>query len=79
VTIKIFLNISSLFSFLVCISRSPKNTKEKPSRSRKQSQSPSDSSDSDGKLVMNKDLLEKLEKERQRVLADKKKWKEQVF
>jgi hypothetical protein len=28
---------------------------------------------------MNKDLLEKLEKERQRVLADKKKWKEQVL
>jgi hypothetical protein len=59
--------------------RSPKPTIEKSSRSRKQSSSPSDSSDSDGKLVMNKDLLEKLEKERQRVLADKKKWKEQVL
>ncbi|KAI9564741.1 hypothetical protein GHT06_008482 [Daphnia sinensis] len=58
-------------------SRSPKSIKGK-SRDRKHSSSSSSSSDSDNKLVMNKDLLEKLEKERQRVLAEKKKWKEQM-
>lgn len=56
--------------------RSPKSISGK-TRERRDSSS-SDSSGSDNKLVLNKDLLEKLENERQRALGERKKWKEQV-
>lgn len=56
--------------------RSPKSISAK-TRERRDSSS-SDSSGSDNKLVLNKDLLEKLENERQRALGERKKWKEQV-
>lgn len=47
-------------------------------KSRSESTSSTASSGSESKLIISKDLLEKLEKERQRALAEKKKWKEQV-